>query len=589
MNFNTQLIAALLVIVSICTSEIKAQDVVINEIMYNFGYNLNALEADDWVELYNNSGAPLDVSGWKVRFGTDAYIIPSYIIPTNSYVVVAERDSLLNINYPGVPYVGPTNFGLSNSVETIRVFDDNNILVDIVAYSDISPWPTNADGNGMSLTLVSPFLDNNNGNNWTTSGVIGGTIGSANNIICGAAPPNIVINEINYKSNPSVNSGDWVELYNTTSSAVDISGWHFLDSDIEYTVPANTSLAANAHVVIASNIFQFNSIFPSVSNVVGSSFLGLSGNGEQIALLTDTYCLVDQLEYNDSSPWPLEPDGLGPTLSLIDANYNNTIAGSWASSTAGSANYGTPGAINNIPNPCSITPANLVITEINYNSGADDASNWIEIYNPNASAINLTDYTLNDSGDGFTIPPNTIIAANDYIVFAENTTQFQFVNNCVPNFSGPTLNNLPNNGDIITLYNSNGCLVDSVRYDDKLPWTDAADGTGFTLELINNNLDNSIATNWAASTQINGSAGYPNQQANPVICPCDFTTFTYSNVPIFDGTFVKADDWIRTVGVAIVVPGANVYFSAGDFVELNAGFEMLDTNINFCIEIDPCQ
>jgi len=567
----------------------KSQPVVINEIMYNFGFNLNALEADDWVELYNNSGAALNITNWKVKFGTDTYTIPSYTIPANSYVVVAERDSLLNINYPTVPYVGPTNFGLQNSSESIKVFDNNNVLIDEVSYADIAPWPTSADGNGMSLSLISPFLNNNSGSSWTVSGVIGGTIGYANNIICGAAPPNIVINEINYKSSISYNPGDWVELYNNEAFAVDVSGWHFLDSDLEYTIPPSTIIPANGYLVIASNLFQFNGVIGGLPNVIGSSLLGLSGDGEQLALLTDTYCLVDELKYNDSTPWPLEPDGLGPTLSLIDPNYNNTIAGSWAASAAGNANNGTPGAANNIPNPCAIAPTNLVINEINYNSATDDAGNWVEIYNPNVTTVDISNYTLNSSGDGFTVPAGTTIAPNEYIVLAENTNMLQFINNCVPNFAGPTLIGLPNNGDIITLYNDNGCLVDSVRYDDKIPWTSGADGTGFTLELLNPALDNSLANSWVASTQLNGSAGYANQQANPIICPCNATNFTYSNVPIFDGTIMKTDDWIKTAGIAVIVPGANVYFSAENYVELNAGFEMLDTSINFCIEIDPCQ
>jgi hypothetical protein len=56
----------------------------------------------------------------------------------------------------------------------------------------------------------------------------------------------VVINEI--ESNPD----DWVELYNTSSAAVDISGWLIRDSTTEvgYTFPANTTLAANAYVAV---------------------------------------------------------------------------------------------------------------------------------------------------------------------------------------------------------------------------------------------------------------------------------------------------------------------------------------------------
>ena len=41
----------------------------------------------------------------------------------------------------------------------------------------------------------------------------------------------VVINEINYNSATQFDAGDWIELYNGSSQAIDISGWHFTDSD----------------------------------------------------------------------------------------------------------------------------------------------------------------------------------------------------------------------------------------------------------------------------------------------------------------------------------------------------------------------
>jgi hypothetical protein len=61
-------------------------------------------------------------------------------------------------------------------------------------------------------------------------------------------------------------------------------------------------------------------------------------------------------------------------------------------------------------------------------------------------------------------------------------------------------------GDIVRLYNSSGLIVDSVAYDDTLPWPTQADGNGPTLELINPSLDNSMSENWSAS-EGNGTPG----------------------------------------------------------------------------------
>jgi len=45
-------------------------------------------------------------------------------------------------------------------------------------------------------------------------------------------------------------------------------------------------------------------------------------------------------------------------------------------------------------------------------------------------------------------------------------------------------------------------LIDQVEYLDEAPWPEIADGDGFYLELINVNFDNSIASNWTASSAV---------------------------------------------------------------------------------------
>ncbi|MEM7386552.1 MAG: lamin tail domain-containing protein, partial [Verrucomicrobiota bacterium] len=67
--------------------------------------------------------------------------------------------------------------------------------------------------------------------------------------------------------------------------------------------------------------------------------------------------------------------------------------------------------------------------------------------------------------------------------------------------------NLSNGGERITLEDKNGSLMCSVRYDDRDPWPDAADGTGHSLVVKNKNklIDN--WRNWAASSVVGGSPG----------------------------------------------------------------------------------
>jgi len=52
--------------------------------------------------------------------------------------------------------------------------------------------------------------------------------------------------------------------------------------------------------------------------------------------------LRDSVSYDDSAPWPLEPDGFGATLMLLDPLSDNTLPENWIAGPNG----GTPAADN---------------------------------------------------------------------------------------------------------------------------------------------------------------------------------------------------------------------------------------------------
>ncbi len=154
----------------------------------------------------------------------------------------------------------------------------------------------------------------------------------------------VVINEINYNSSDDFDPKDWVELYNNTSSSIDLSGWYFSDSDDthQFFFADGFMLGASEFVVISRDKAAFQAVFPNVSNVVGDMDFGLSGSGELLRVFNAQDELIDQVTYSDSAPWPIEADGNGATLSLTHPGLDNTLAENWASSTGN----GTPGAEN---------------------------------------------------------------------------------------------------------------------------------------------------------------------------------------------------------------------------------------------------
>lgn len=122
--------------------------------------------------------------------------------------------------------------------------------------------------------------------------------------------------------------------------------------------------------------------------------------------------------------------------------------------------------------------SDIRINEIMYNpsteQGSDSNMEWIELYNNDAEAINISDWTI----DGNKIE-DMVMEPGDYVVLARNKTAFEAYYGALPCSVIATtfvLNNDP--GDTIVLCNSTGAEVDNVTYD--ASW--GADGNGKTLE-----------------------------------------------------------------------------------------------------------
>jgi len=154
----------------------------------------------------------------------------------------------------------------------------------------------------------------------------------------------VLINEINYNASPLFDSGDWIELYNTTSGALDISGFVFIDENRtpSFVIPNGTILPANSFFAVCFDLSLFSSLYPDVKNVFGNMNSGLSGSGESLFLYNNLGQLVDSLTYDDKAPWPLAADGGGSSLELVNPSLENAYGESWNASIG----HGTPGAIN---------------------------------------------------------------------------------------------------------------------------------------------------------------------------------------------------------------------------------------------------
>ncbi len=148
----------------------------------------------------------------------------------------------------------------------------------------------------------------------------------------------VIINEINYNSPATIDAGDWIELYNASGMSVDVSGWSFRDGSGDYfNIPSGVTLSPDSYLVLVEDSVRFQQIYPTVTNFIGAfgnaltGSFKLSNSGEFISISNADASYIDTVFYKDELPWPVEPDGTGPSLQLINPSYDNALAESWFS------------------------------------------------------------------------------------------------------------------------------------------------------------------------------------------------------------------------------------------------------------------
>lgn len=128
------------------------------------------------------------------------------------------------------------------------------------------------------------------------------------------------------------------------------------------------------------------------------------------------------------------------------------------------------------------TPA-VLISEILYNP-RDVAENreFIELYNRTDEDVDISGYAFT-RGISYTMPPDTIIEKNGFIVIAKDPTASSFASVSVP-LLGPYDGALSDGGENLTWRDAGGAIIESFEYDDRPLWPVSADGRGASLERI---------------------------------------------------------------------------------------------------------
>ncbi|HPT14147.1 MAG TPA: lamin tail domain-containing protein [Bacteroidales bacterium] len=351
---------------------------------------------------------------------------------------------------------------------------------------------------------------------------------------------NIMITEIMYNPPDAGNDTiEFIEVFNKGVSNVNLNGWYF-SKGITYIFP-DTTLGAGNYFVVARDAISFNNTF-GFSPAQWTDGV-LNNFGSEIELKDALGNVKDYVHYLPALPWDTLADGHGPSLEICDPNADNSLPESWSASRVFAGTNGIGESIFATPNARCGTGANLVITEIMYNSpeSGTDTLEFIEIYN-NGADINLQGFTFSE-GVSLTFPSYDL-AANHYVLVAASSAAMQntFGVSSIQWTSGA----LSNSGENITIVDPYGYIIDHVPYDDQTPWDSLADGFGPSLTLCDPNSDNSLAVNWKASSEYAATnAAGDSIYATPgsgCVNPPAFADFVAVPTNVFVGDFVQFTD-----------------------------------------------
>jgi hypothetical protein len=240
-------------------------DVVINEIHYDED---NKTVRSEFIELFNPSNDPVDLSGYYFSSGIDFEFPAGTILTAGGYVVISENPAtmLSHFGYSGA--LGPfaNESSLKNSGERITLRNPAGTTIDEVDYQLGFPWPTVGDGIGTpqvspSIELTNPLLDNDLGGSWRASGFPAFTSNSE-----GGGPVNYIANTATWKylDDGSNQGTSW------RATGFDDSGWSSGPAELGYgdSDEATTVNRGPARGHYATTYFRGSTNIPDPSTFV---------------------------------------------------------------------------------------------------------------------------------------------------------------------------------------------------------------------------------------------------------------------------------------------------------------------------------
>jgi hypothetical protein len=376
---------------------------------------------EEFIELTNIGAETINLNLVSFTNGID-FTFPSLELAPGEYVVVIQDRAAFEARYgTNVNIAGQYSGRLNNGGERIRLEDAIGQVILDFGYRD--GWRSITDGKGFSLTIIDPANPEANSwdekDSWRASAYVGGSPGQDDSGII-PNPGDIVINEILAHSHDV--ASDWIELYNTTGTAINIGGWFLSDSNgnlAKYEIADGTTIGAYNYLVFRQDVHFGNTNDPGCHEP-----FALSENGERLYLSSAQNGVLTS--YRDVEDFGASETGVsfGRYYKSSTDNYNFVPM---SQNTAGSANaYPKVGPI--------------VISEIMYNpdwpdggSYTNDQYEYVELHNISAEPATLYRYDKGEpwkftDGIQFTFPEDlpVTIPAGGYLLVVKKPDAFSW-------------------------------------------------------------------------------------------------------------------------------------------------------------------
>ena len=569
-------------------STLQAGDLIISEVMHNPEMVVDY--RGEWIEIYNNSGAELNLNGLEIDNGIDRGITvdQQLIVADGAYVVLGVYASSIGnggyspdfvYNYADLRLGKNTTLTLSNGSTTIDTF----------AYTASTHDTT--PGTSLSLNSLDPS-DADDPSNWCTStssygdGDLG-TPGNANDVCINSTPlgslntGDLIISEV--MVDPAAVSdfkGEWFEVYNNSGSVVDIDG-------LTVGCGGNTGFTVSGTTYVSNGDRALFAVRSNSQTNGGMSNVDVEYSYSDCAsYYTDSLSIKFGSTTFDSVSWTSDfpfSSGNSMTLGILNATANDS-SGNWCagSSTYGNGDVGTPGGANDscpLATPLgSLNTGDLIISEVMVDPAAvsDFRGEWFEIYNNTADTVELNGLTVDcGNNNGFTVDRYIQIESGEEALFSLNA-------NTSTNGGLPTIDGLYAYSDCSFTYNDSMSIGFSSTTFDSVSWTSDfpfSSGSSMSLGVLSASANDSSG-NWCvgSSTYGNGDAGTPGSTNDS--CPLS-TSLSSLSV----GDLVISEVMIDPAAVSdFKGEWFEVYNNTADTVELNGLVVGCGNNNGFTVD-----